>query len=307
MRLLPFLMVVMFTGPAAVAQPEIPRPKPVAKPGVTLTNDVVYETVDDQKLMLDIAVPSAEGPFPLVICLHGGAWKAGSRKDLSRGVLWADFGNGRGGLIESLAAEGYVAASVSYRLAPQSKFPAQIQDVKTAVRFLKANAKKYKLDPNRIGVVGFSAGGHLAALMGTATAEPKFETSLYSKQSSKINCVVDFFGPADLTLYTETPGIEKSFMVPLLGATSDEHMEIYQDASPVTYASKNSVPFLILHGTTDLIVPILHSKRLHAKLIQAGVESELVPVPFKGHGWFGDEARDSYARTLKFLDKHLKS
>lgn len=297
------LFALTLSAPLAPAQPAVPRPKP----GVALTNDVVYETIADQKLMLDIAVPAGDGPFPLVICLHGGAWKAGSRKDLSRGVLWADFGNGRGGLIESLAAEGYAAASVSYRLAPQSKFPAQIQDAKTAVRFLKANAEKYKLDPGRVGVVGFSAGGHLAALMGTATAEPKFETAQYSGYSSKVNCVVDFFGPADLTLYTETPGIEKSFMVPLLGAASDEHMDLYKDASPVTYAGKDSVPFLILHGTTDFIVPMIHSKRLHAKLLQAGVESELVPVRFKGHGWFGAEARDSYARTLKFLDRHLKS
>ena len=258
-------------------------------------------------MMLDLAMPAGEGPFPLVICLHGGAWKAGSRKDLSRGVLWADFGNGKGGLIESLAGEGFVAASVSYRLAPQSKFPAQIQDVKTAVRFLRANAKKYKIDPNRVGVVGFSAGGHLAALLGTATAVPGFETEHYRNFSSKVNCVVDFFGPADLTLYTETPGIEKSFMVPLLGSASAGHMDVYENASPVTYAGKGSVPFLILHGTTDFIVPMMHSKRLHAKLVQAGVESELVPMPFKGHGWFGEEARDSYARTLKFLDKHLKS
>lgn len=300
---LTFSLLLALSAGAAQAQPAPAKP---AAPAV-LTNDVVYDTVDGQQLMLDIAVPkSGNGPFPLVICLHGGAWKGGSRKDLSRGVLWADFGTGGGGLVEALAAENYVAASVGYRLAPKSKFPAQIQDAKTAVRFLRANAKKYNIDPERVGVVGFSAGGHIAALMGTATAQPAFDGARYSDFSSKVDCVVDFFGPADLTLYTETPAIEKSFMVPLLGAASGEHMEVYENASPLKYASKDSAAFLIFHGTTDIIVPLIHSKRLHEKLLRAGVESELIPVPFKGHGWFGDEARNSYARTLKFLDKRLK-
>ena len=293
------------TPPPAVRD-YLPRPQAAPRPAVRLINDVVYETIDGEKLMLDVAIPrEGDGPFPLIIGLHGGAWKAGSRKDLSRGVIWADFGTGGGSLIESLAAKGYVAASVSYRLAPKSKFPAQIQDVKTAVRFLRANAKTYKIDPGRVGVIGFSAGGHLAALMGT-TADPKFAGDQYPEFSSKVDCVVDFFGPADLTLYTETPGIEASFMVPWLGESSADHMEVYVDASPVSHAGKGSVPFLILHGTADIVVPMIHSKRLHAKLTEAGVESELVPVRFKGHGWFGEEARDSFARTVKFFDHHLK-
>ena len=294
------------TPPPAVRD-HLPRPERVPRLAVKLINDVVYETIDGEKLMLDIAIPKeGDGPFPLIIGLHGGAWKAGSRKDLSRGVIWADFGNGSGSLIESLAAKGYVAASVSYRLAPKSKFPAQIQDAKTAVRFLRATAQKYKIDPNHVGVIGFSAGAHLAALMGTTT-DPKFAGDKYLEFSSKVDCVVDFFGPADLTLYTETPGIEASFMVPWLGESSTDHMDVYVDASPVSHAGKGSAPFLILHGTTDIVVPIIHSKRLHAKLTEAGVESELVPVRFKGHGWFGEEARDSFARTVKFFDRHLKT
>lgn len=295
------------TPPGVLPGDVLPRPVPKPAPTVTLTPDVEYATVDGEKLMLDLAVPKAPGPHPVVVCFHGGAWKAGSRKDLSRGVVWADFGTGGTSLIEALAARGYAAASVSYRLAPKAKFPAQIQDAKTAVRFLRANAAKYGLDPARVGAVGFSAGGHIAALLGTASAEPAFEGALLPGVSSKVGCVVDFFGPADLTLYSETPGIEKSFMVPLLGASSVSRPELYTRASPVEYVTKDSAPFLILHGTVDVVVPYLHSKRLHEKLLAAGVKSELVPARNKGHGWFGAEAADSLERSVKFLDGHLKA
>ncbi len=284
----------------------LPRPATTPVPNVAVTPDLVYGTAGADKLMLDLAVPRTGGPHPLVLCLHGGAWKAGSRKDLSKGVMWADFGTGRASLIESLAGEGFAAASVSYRLAPAAKFPAQIQDVKTALRFLRANAKRFNLDPDRVGVLGFSAGGHLAALLGLTDGVAAFAGDQYPGYSTRVTCVVDFFGPADLTLYSETPGIEKAFMVPLLGGKSADHPELYTQASPVEYATRDAPPFLLVHGTADVVVPLLHSKRLHAKLTAAGAASELIPVRNKGHGWFGPEAAASYAATTKFLAEHLK-
>lgn len=274
---------------------------------VVIRSDVTYATVDAEKLQLDLAVPKAGGPYPCVVCLHGGAWKGGSRKDLSRPVQWADFGTGSKSLIELTASQGYAAASVSYRLAPKNKFPSQIQDVKTAVRYLRANAKQLNIDPDRIGVVGFSAGGHLAALLGTTEKDAGFDGELFPDQSSRVSCVVDFFGPADLTLYCETPGIEKAFMVPLLGASSHDKIELYKNASPTQYVSKATPPFLILHGTADIVVPLLHSQRLHAKLREAGVQSELVTMRNKGHGWFGDDATRSHEMMMKFLNEHLKA
>lgn len=296
------------TPPAVPAPPSELFPRPATTPvaNVAVTPDIVYGTVGTDKLMLDLAVPRTGGPHPFVLCLHGGAWKAGSRKDLSKGVMWADFGTGGATLIESLAGDGFAAASVSYRFAPKAKFPAQIQDVKTALRFLRANAKRFNLDPDRVGVLGFSAGGHLAALLGLTDGVEAFAGDQHPGQSDKVNCVVDFFGPADLTLYSETPGIEKAFMVPLLGGGSAQYPELYTKASPVEYATKNAPPFLIIHGTTDVVVPLLHSKRLHAKLTAAGAAAELVPVRNKGHGWFGPEAAASYAATTKFFTEHLK-
>jgi acetyl esterase/lipase len=269
-------------------------------------SDVTFATLDGQKLQLDIAVPEGSGPYPCVICWHGGAWKAGSRKDLSTTGSLLDFGTSGKSLIEVLASKGYVAVSASYRLAPKNVWPAQIQDSKTAVRFMRENATKYKLDPERIAAMGFSAGGHLAALAGTAQTIPEFEGELYTKQSSRVQCVVDFFGPADLTLFTETPGIERGFMRPLFGGPASEKLEDMKKASPINHVSKQTVPFLIIHGTLDVVVPIKHSELLHKKLVEAGVKSELIRMPFRGHGWVGEAAAESINRTVKFLDEHLR-
>ncbi len=274
-------------------------------------SDVVYGEAGGEKLYLDLASPKAEkGPFPCVVALHGGAWRGGSRKDLSRPIPWADLGLPDGGaarsFIEEVASRGYVAASVGYRLSPAHKFPAHIEDAKTAVRYLRANAKALNIDPERIGVVGFSAGGHLAALLGTTDKSAGFDTGLYPEESSKVACVVDFFGPSDLTLYAETPGIEQAFMRPLLGGSFAKQPELFRKASPVEYVTKSAAPFLIFHGTADFVVPYVHSARLNAKLKAAGVPTELVPMRNKSHGWFGEDARDSHERQMKFFAEHLK-
>jgi acetyl esterase/lipase len=269
--------------------------------------DLTYATADGQKLQLDYAAPAAGGPHPCVVCLHGGAWKAGSRKDLSRTApFFNDFGTGGGSLIELLAGRGFAAVSVTYRLAPKSKFPAQIQDAKTAVRYLRENAARLNIDPDRIAAMGFSAGGHLASLIGTAADVPEFEGDLYPGRSSRVACVVNFFGPADLTLYCDTPGIEASFMVPLLGCKSCDGLGPYRKASPLEHVSADDPPFLHVHGTADPIVPILHTERLHAKMKATGVRSEFIPMAGKGHGWFGPDAVASTEAAIKFLASNLR-
>jgi acetyl esterase/lipase len=276
------------------------------EPQMIIKKDVIYSEIAGEKLAFDMATPKGTGPFPCIIGLHGGARKGGSRRDLSRPVAWADFGIGDKSFIESMAGDGFVAVSVSYRLAPQHKFPAQIIDVKTAIRYLRAHAKELMIDPERIGIVGFSAGGHLAALVGTTDKSAGFDEGPFAEQSSRVKCVVDLFGPADLTLYTETPGIEKAFMHPLLGASFSEKPELYKKASPVEYVSKDDPPFLMIHGTADVIVPYVHSIRLAKKLEENGVKNELVPMPRKGHGWFGDDAKASKEKMLKFFTSELK-
>lgn len=299
-RLLAVLAVT--AAPLAAAEPAA-----AAKPAVAKRYDLTYATVDGIKLQLDFAAPASGGPHPCVVCLHGGAWKAGSRKDLSRTTpLWNDFGTGDGSLIEALAARGFAAVSVSYRLVPKCKFPGQIQDAKTAVRYLREHAAELNIDPDRIAAMGFSAGGHIAALLGTATDVPEFEGELYKSRSSKVACVVNFFGPADLCLYCDTPGIEASFMVPLLGCKSCDGIAPYKKASPIEHVSADDPPFLHIHGTADPIVPVIHTERLHARMKAAGVKTEFIPVPGKGHGWFGPEAVASTEAAVKFLAANLK-
>jgi acetyl esterase/lipase len=289
------LLFVMAHGLVQAAEPR----------EVVLKPDIVYAEQGGEKLKLDLATPKTGGPYPCIVGLHGGAWKGGSRKDLSMPITLIDFGIKDRSFIEEAASRGFVAVSVSYRLAPQHKFPAQILDVKTAIRYLRAHAKELNIDPDRIGVVGFSAGGHLAALVGTTDKSAGFDEGLYLEQSSRVKCVVDFFGPADLTLYAETPGIEKAFMRPLLGASFEEKPELYKKASPVEYVTKDDPPFLMIHGTADVVVPMVHSLRLQAKLKEAGVKNELIPMRGKGHGWFGEDAKESNERLLKYFAEQL--
>ena len=133
------------------------------------------------------------------------------------------------------------------------------------------------------------------------------EGTLYHDYSSQVQCVVDFFGPADLSLYSETEGIEKAFMVPLLGARYASQPDIYKKASPIEHVTKEAAPFLIIHGTADVIVPVIHSERLHDKLIAAGARSELLTVSGKGHGWGGEPAVDAMGTAIKFLKAELKA
>jgi acetyl esterase/lipase len=301
--MVPTILLVLATAlPAAetVPAPRVPR-TPIER-----QYDLTYADYGPEKLQLDLARPKNGGPFPCVVCLHGGAWKMGSRKDLSEPFGEVSFGIPGASLIEVLADRGFAAVSISYRLAPRAKFPAQIMDAKTAIRFLRANAAGLKIDPQRIGALGFSAGGHLAALLGTAHNVPEFEGTLYPEHSSRVRCVVDFFGPTDLSLYCRTPGIEAAFFRPLLGALFRENPAIYKQASPLYHITRDTPPFLLIHGTADLIVPVLHSELFHEKLRAMGVSSELLPMPGKGHGWFGEDAVKATEAAVRFLNRHLQ-
>src|SRR5262245_40147281 len=161
------------------------KPSQETKAKLRVERDVVYGKGDDQDLLLDLVRPEGEGPFPAVLCIHGGGWKSGRRQDLDK-------------LTELLVSHGFAAATVSYRLTNKAKFPAQIEDCKAAVRWLRANAKKLDLDANAIGAIGFSAGGHLACLLGAADKNAGLEgNGGNSEQSSKVQAVVSFFGPTD--------------------------------------------------------------------------------------------------------------
>lgn len=255
--------------------------------------DIVYGKAGDRELKLDLCRPEGTGPHPCVVCVHGGGWRMGNKRDLRN---W----------LELLAGRGYLAVSVGYRLSPDHIFPAQIEDCKTAVRYLRSHAEKYQLDRNRIGAMGYSAGGHLVLLMGLTDAKSGFEGRLYPDQSSNVTCVVDYFGPTDFAAYKDDDSAQRSMIGPFLGGKFTEKPEVHKKASPIEYVRKEVPPILIFHGTKDWVVPIEQSRNLKAKLSQAGASVELIEVPNEGHGWEGKPLRTTTDATLDFFNKHLK-
>jgi acetyl esterase/lipase len=298
-RLFAVLIVPFLLQALAWAQPAQTDAK------VEIERDLVYGKGGDVDLMLDMARPAGvKGPVPCIVCVHGGGWRFGSRQDLSKPMPQLD---GKMSLIELLASKGYVAVSISYRLSAAAKFPAQIEDCKAAVRWLRANAKKYNIDPDWIGAVGFSAGGHLVCLMGAADKSDGLEGKGGNPdQSSRVQAVVSFFGPTDFTIKSWPEAVEKELLVPFLGASYDKDPAIYKKASPITYVNKNSPPFLFIHGTKDALVGIDQSEKMQKKLEDAGVSAQLIRMEGFGHGWGGKDALKSFDDSLKFFREKLK-
>jgi acetyl esterase/lipase len=264
---------------------------------VRLECDIVFGKGGDAELKLDLATPKeGEGPFPAIVCLHGGGWIAGERQQMR-------------GTIEVLARRGYVAISPDYRLAPRDRFPAQIEDCKAAVRWLRANAEKYRVNPQRIGAFGFSAGAHLACLLGvTRTADGLEGKGGNVEQSSSVQAVVSFFGPTDFTQPVWSKEVRERHLTPFLGGTAEEKADVYRRASPLTYAGKHAPPVLFVHGTADALVPIQQSEEMVKKLRQSDVSARLIPVEGEGHGWgWQREHRlTSLAHMMDFFDENLK-
>jgi acetyl esterase/lipase len=264
-----------------------------AQPAITTSWDVVYARAGDRELKLDLARPTTRGPHPAVVVLHGGGWRMGNKKDVRP---W----------VEMLARRGYVAAGVAYRLAPDHVFPAQIEDCKTAVRFLRTNADTYAIDKDRVAAMGYSAGGHLACLLGLTDESVGFDGKLYPAQSSKVSCVIDYFGPTDLAGFGKDEAAQRSMLGPLIGAKFTEKPEAHERASPLTYVKRGTPPFLIFHGTKDWIVPIEQSRALANKLKDVGGSVKLIEVPDEGHGWAGRANVGTTEATLEFLAEQLK-
>jgi acetyl esterase/lipase len=276
------------------------------KPKATLRVErgLGYGKGGDRDLKLDLAMPkNGAGPWAAIVCVHGGGWRGGDRKDLARPIKEL----GKRSFIEYFAGKGYVAVTVSYRLAPKVKFPAQIEDCKAAVRWLRANAKKFKIDPDHIGAVGFSAGGHLVSLLGTADKKAGFEGKGGNPdQSSRVQAVVNFFGPTNFITKDWSEDVEKTFLIPFLGATYKDKPELYKLVSPIHYVSKDDPPFLFFHGSKDGLVGVRHSRELAAKLRKAGVPAKVIELEGEGHGWGGQKLVETVDQTVAFFDKTLK-
>jgi acetyl esterase/lipase len=286
----------------------IPTPTPAAERlhAVAVERDLVYGTGGGTDLKLDLARPAdGPGPYPAVVCIHGGAWRLGDRRFLSMNIRSMDNQS----LIGALAARGYVAVTISYRLVPAAKFPAQIEDCKAAVRWLRANAAKYNIDPDRIAACGYSAGGHLACLLGvTEKADGLEGAGGNPDQSSRVQVVVDLFGPTDLTPGDWTPEVEDGVLKPLLGAYLKDRPDVYRKASPLTYVCKDRAlpPFLVMHGTEDRVVSINQSRKLVERLQELGVKHRFVEMKGEGHGWFGEKLAGTVEQAVEFLRENFK-
>lgn len=272
-----------------------PAKTPQTPEGVTVERDVEYGRAGQRALKLDLVFPKqpSEKPRPAIVFIHGGGWHGG---DKALGI----------GQVARFAASGqYVGVSVGYRLSKEAIWPAQIHDCKAAIRFLKVNAKLYNIDPERIGVWGSSAGGHLVSLLGTSGGVKELEGECGSPgQSSRVACVVDFCGPSDFMAIGKLTGGEAPAAVgQLLGGPIAEKQEAAKAASPVTYVTKDDPPFLIVHGTKDNTVPLEQAESFHAALKQAGVDVTLVKIEGGGHGVGGVEVA---RRVQAFFDKHLR-
>ena len=269
-------------------------------PGVKIIRDVEYAKVGGLALQLDLYIHAdTRTPAPVVLYFHGGGWRNGNKSNCLAGI--------------PLAVKGYVVASVNYRLSQQAIFPAAIEDCKGAVRFLRANAAKYGVDPAHVAVMGDSAGGHLAALLGTSGGSKELEgaTGGNLEQSSRVQAVVDYYGPIDfIAILSQKSDIKRGEPgapeVQLLGGRTLERKDLAIQASPLTYVTKDDPPFLIVHGEKDPRVPREQPQALLEALQAAGVEARLHLVKNAKHGFNAAERNSVIPILTEFLDKHLK-
>ena len=283
--------------PVAALNPAQPPPPP----GIVFLHDVVIGKGGDRDLHAEIAFPKdASTPLAAVIYIHGGGWKGGDYRQTP---------------ILKIAQAGYFAASIEYRLDNVAKWPAQIQDSKLGVRWLRANATQYHVDPNRIGAWGDSAGGHLVTCLGTMADVKEYEDDGgYPGVSSAVQAVVDFYGPTDF----DTPGIytPKAIQITegLFGVPHDQNPALWKSGSPLYYVKAGDPPVLMVHGDADDLVPLAQSTALDAALAKAGVPHQLIVVKNAGHGFnhppgtaIDPSGEEIFKAVFAFFDKYLKT
>ncbi|MCG6922820.1 MAG: alpha/beta hydrolase [Acidobacteria bacterium] len=269
---------------------------PALPPEVAVQRDLAYVTDGHPRQKLDLYLPGADAPLPLVVYIHGGAFRTGDKGDAPP--------------LEYLD-QGYALAAINYRLSQHALFPAQIEDCKAAIRWLRANAARYGLDPERFAVGGASAGGHLAAMVGTTGHVPKLDVGEHRDVSSRVQAVVDFFGPTDFLqmdahrppngMVHDGPDSPESELV---GGAIQENPDRVARANPITYVTSEAPPFLIVHGEDDPLVPHHQSELLADALRQAGVPVTFYTVAGGGHGGFEDPRVPEL--TKAFLAENLR-
>ncbi|MGL6075589.1 MAG: alpha/beta hydrolase fold domain-containing protein [Fimbriiglobus sp.] len=281
-------VLVLTTTSVAFAQtskgPKLPD-------GTSVNKDLAYGKHERQKL--DLFVPKSETPLPVVIWIHGGGWEAGDKS---------------GNPAIALLTQGYAVVGINYRLSQHAVFPAQIEDCKAAIRYLRDNAKKHNLDPDHFAVWGASAGGHLSLLLGTSHGVKDLEGE-ESKTSTQVQAVCDWFGPTDLVKLS--PSFAKNNPITkLIGGTTGEKADLAKAANPITHLTKDDAPVLIFHGDEDSLVPLSQSELFAAAAKKTGIECELVTFNKANHGGteFMKQVNSEAQRKKRddFFAKYLK-
>jgi alpha-L-fucosidase 2 len=261
----------------------------MAVPPAVEKNDIEFARPGGVALTLDASIPEGKGPFPAVIVVHGGGWENGTKRSYEKPIL------------PVLTDAGFAWFTINYRLAPQYKFPAAVEDVEAAIRWVKRHAKEYKVDPKRIALAGESAGGHLVAFVGV---RPDKET--------RVAAVVDFYGPHDLAKRETDKGEVGKNMRQFLGVEKLDAAGIakLKEASPITYVKPGLPPFLFIHGTKDAAVPYEQSPMMCDKLKAAGNRCEVFTVEGAPHGigsWEKNPDWQGYkAKMAAWLKQTLK-
>jgi acetyl esterase/lipase len=290
------LLLVALTGA------DIPVPQQsAAPPAPTVFEAVTYRTIDDRPLKLDLAVPPGDGPFPVIVMLHGGGWIKGDRSRFRDEI-------------EEAAWRGFVGVTVSYRLCKTGEdtpsvdgFPSPVQDVKAAIRFLRANAGQFNIDSDRIGIGGESAGGHIALLVGLTRPQDGLDGDVPADApSSEVQAVANVFGPTDLAALARDNPSSRILLVMLLGAAPELAPERYWEASPTSYVRRDAPPVLTIHGTADGLVPVGQARRLDAAMKKAGARHELMILYGSGHGFGGVHALRTQRAFYDFFERTLK-
>jgi acetyl esterase/lipase len=284
------LLFTAFCGALPAQQP----PAPAIPDNLLFEPGVAYAQADPQQAM-DIVRPRDTGQLhPAVVCIHGGGFRAGSRKGYLAQCI-------------RLAQHGYLAVTVDYRLAPAAPFTAAVHDVKAAVRYLRANATRLGIDPDRIGVTGGSAGGHLALFLGLTGGMPQFEGDGPNRaQSSRVSCVVDYYGPSDFTK-SYGKSVDAAEVLPLfLGGDLNRARLTHIKASPLNWVTPDAAPTLAIQGTKDRYVAYEQSVWIVDRLLAAGVDAELETIEGADHGFKGADAERAEQQMMAFFDRYLK-
>ena len=254
--------------------------------------DVSYCNTEASSQKMDIYFPPSGGPWPALVYVHGGSWMRGDKSEVT-------------GFVDQMRLHGYLVVSINYRLSPVGRFPDMIEDVKCAIRSLRAHADEYHLDPNRIAAIGPSAGGHLVSLLGTSDASAGWDVGDYLEQSSRVQAVVAMAPVTDLT--QDFPNLD---VVAMRDVGFNE--ENIVAASPVAHVTADDPPFLLIHGDQDTVVPYEQSLLMHDRLLRMNVPAQLVIVKNAGHTFTelygsGTPTPDEIEQIIsEFLAEHLQ-